>query len=53
MTTDTTRPPQQRYNYGNALRGLMVMVQNEGVKGLFRGVGPNTVCRDNITHQIR
>ncbi|KAL4068368.1 mitochondrial carrier domain-containing protein [Scleroderma yunnanense] len=41
MTSDSLRPPEKRYGYRNALTGLMNLVREEGVKGLFRGVGTN------------
>ena len=43
MTTDQLRPPQERYGYPNALRGLISLVKEEGLKGMYRGVGTNTV----------
>lgn len=43
MTSDSIRPPAQRYNYSNALSGLINLVKEEGVKGLTRGLGTNTV----------
>lgn len=43
MTSDSTRPPEKRYNYSNALTGLVSLIRNEGVGGLTRGLGTNTV----------
>ena len=43
MTSDSTRPPEQRYNYKHALDGLIKLVKEEGLKGLTRGLTPNTV----------
>lgn len=43
MTSDSVRPVEQRYNYGNALTGLTTLVREEGVNGLFRGMGTNLV----------
>ena len=43
MTSDSTRPPEQRYNYKHALDGLVKLVKEEGLKGLTRGLSPNTV----------
>ena len=43
MTSDSTRPPEQRYNYKHAIDGLVKLVKEEGVKGLTRGLTPNTV----------
>ncbi|TFY70085.1 hypothetical protein EVJ58_g15 [Rhodofomes roseus] len=36
-------PAEKRYNYSNALTGLVQLVRSEGVRGLFRGLGTNTV----------
>lgn len=43
MTSDSVRPPEQRYNYRNAVSGLVTLVREEGVHGLFRGIGTNLV----------
>lgn len=43
MTSDSTRPPEQRYNYNHAIDGLVKLVKEEGFKGLTRGLTPNTV----------
>lgn len=43
MTSDSIRPPEQRFNYSNALSGLVSLTRNEGWKGLTRGIGTNTV----------
>ena len=43
MTSDSTRPPEQRYNYKHAIDGLVKLVKEEGLKGLTRGLTPNTV----------
>ena len=43
MTSDNTRPSEQRYNYKHAFDGLMKLVKEEGFKGLARGLTPNTV----------
>ena len=43
MTSDSVRPAEQRYNYSNALTGLTTLVKEEGVHGLFRGMGTNLV----------
>lgn len=48
MTSDTLRPPEQRFNYSNALTGLVSLVRNEGLGGLFKGVGTNTVRRYSV-----
>ncbi|KAI0719116.1 mitochondrial carrier [Cerioporus squamosus] len=41
MTSDFVRPPEERYNYRNAVSGLATLVKEEGVHGLFRGMGTN------------
>ncbi|KAI9059580.1 dicarboxylic acid transporter [Trametes sanguinea] len=41
MTSDSVRPPEERYNYRNALSGLLTLMKEEGVHGLFRGLGTN------------
>ena len=43
MTSDSIKPVEQRYNYSNALTGLVNLVKDEGLKGLTRGLGANTV----------
>jgi hypothetical protein len=43
MTSDSTRPPDKRYGYSNALSGLVNLVREEGIRGLARGLGANTV----------
>jgi len=42
MTSDSIRPPEKRYGYPNAVRGLISLVKEEGMRGLARGLGPNT-----------
>ncbi|THH11776.1 hypothetical protein EW145_g444 [Phellinidium pouzarii] len=42
MTTDQLRPPKERFGYSNALSGLVSLIKQEGVKGLYRGLGTNT-----------
>lgn len=44
MTSDSIRPPEKRYGYSNALSGLISLVKEEGIRGLGRGLGTNTVC---------
>ncbi|KAI0757421.1 mitochondrial carrier [Daedaleopsis nitida] len=41
MTSDFVRPPSERYNYGNAVSGLVTLVKEEGAQGLSRGIGTN------------
>jgi len=43
MTTDSLRKPENRYYYRNGLDGLIRLVKEEGVAGLKRGLGPNTI----------
>lgn len=43
MTSDLTRAPDKRYAYSNALAGLVSLVKQEGLQGLTRGLGTNTV----------
>lgn len=43
MTSDSIRPPEKRYGYSNALTGLISLIKEEGLKGLARGLGTNTV----------
>ncbi|TFL06324.1 mitochondrial carrier [Pterulicium gracile] len=42
MTSDSVRPPDQRYGYRNAIAGLASLIRDEGAKGLARGLGTNT-----------
>ncbi|CAL1696692.1 unnamed protein product [Somion occarium] len=42
MTSDSIRPPEQRYGYSHAFHGLTCILREEGVRGLFRGLGTNT-----------
>ncbi|RDB28977.1 Mitochondrial dicarboxylate transporter [Hypsizygus marmoreus] len=42
MTSDSVRPPDKRYGYSNAVSGLISLVKDEGIRGLARGLGPNT-----------
>ncbi|KAJ3480162.1 hypothetical protein NLI96_g8549 [Meripilus lineatus] len=41
MTSDLTRPPEQRYGYSNAFTGVASLVKAEGPMGLARGLGTN------------
>ncbi|KAI5897389.1 mitochondrial carrier [Schizophyllum commune H4-8] len=41
MTSDTVRPIEQRYNYSNAISGLVRLVKEEGAQALGRGLGTN------------
>ncbi|CAA7259983.1 unnamed protein product [Cyclocybe aegerita] len=42
MTSDLVRPPEKRYNYSNAVSGLVALIREEGLQGLSRGLGTNT-----------
>ncbi|KAK7064664.1 mitochondrial carrier domain-containing protein [Favolaschia claudopus] len=42
MTSDSMRPPEQRYRYSNAITGLFSLAKEEGLRGLGRGIGTNT-----------
>lgn len=44
MTTDEVRPPKDRFNYKNAVDGLIRLVREEGVSALGRGLSANVVC---------
>ncbi|KAF8610071.1 dicarboxylic acid transporter [Ceratobasidium sp. AG-I] len=41
MTTDEVRPPKDRFNYKNAVDGLIRLVREEGVSALGRGLSAN------------
>jgi dicarboxylate transporter 10 len=43
MTSDFVRQPDKRYNYSNAIIGIINLIKAEGVRGLGRGIGTNTV----------
>lgn len=43
MTSDVNKKPADRYGYQNAISGLVRMTRDEGLRSLFRGLGPNTV----------
>ncbi|EKM83634.1 hypothetical protein AGABI1DRAFT_110277 [Agaricus bisporus var. burnettii JB137-S8] len=42
MTSDLIRQPDKRYNYSNAVAGLISLIKSEGLHGLARGIGTNT-----------
>ncbi|KAJ7151531.1 mitochondrial carrier [Mycena filopes] len=42
MTSDSMRPPPERFSYSNAVTGLFSLAKEEGVRGLARGLGTNT-----------
>ncbi|KAF7306501.1 hypothetical protein MIND_00441400 [Mycena indigotica] len=42
MTSDSMRPPENRYRYSNAITGLFSLAKEEGFRGLGRGIGTNT-----------
>ncbi|KIK70398.1 hypothetical protein GYMLUDRAFT_32402 [Collybiopsis luxurians FD-317 M1] len=41
MTSDVTKPKEQRFNYSNAFSGLVALAKQEGVNGMTRGLGTN------------
>lgn len=41
MQNDGQLPPHQRRNYKHALDGVIRISREEGLKSLFRGIGPN------------
>ena len=43
MTSDSIRPPEKRYGYRNAIVGVINVIREEKIRGLARGIGPNTV----------
>ena len=43
MTSDSIRPPEKRYGYRNAVAGVVNLIKEENIRGLARGIGPNTV----------
>jgi len=43
MTSDLIRQPDKRYNYSNAITGLINLIKTEGARGLGRGISTNTV----------
>ena len=43
MTSDSIRPPEKRYGYANAISGFVSIVKEDGLRGLTRGLGTNTV----------
>lgn len=45
MTSDSVRPLEKRYNYRNAITGLVRLVKEESPKGLCRGLGTNIVSQ--------
>ncbi|KAL9934224.1 hypothetical protein V8E36_006680 [Tilletia maclaganii] len=43
MTSDANLPQNKRYNYPNAIVGLVRMAREEGLSSYARGLAPNTV----------
>ncbi|PVH70626.1 MC family mitochondrial carrier protein [Cadophora sp. DSE1049] len=41
MQSDAVKPLASQRNYRNVIEGLLRMVREEGLRNLFRGVGPN------------
>ena len=52
MTSDNVRPPDQRYNYSNAVSGLFRLIREEGTKGLFRGLEANVVSYSDVAQCV-
>ncbi|KAJ7226006.1 mitochondrial carrier [Mycena pura] len=52
MTSDSIRPPEKRYGYSNAVTGLFSLAKEEGIKGLGRGLGTNTVHSLYVASQV-
>jgi dicarboxylate transporter 10 len=42
MSGDGVRPPDQRFNYRNAIQGLYRIYGERGIAGMFRGTVPTT-----------
>ena len=43
MTSDSVRPADKRYGYRNAVVGVINVIREEKLRGLARGIVPNTV----------
>jgi dicarboxylate transporter 10 len=43
MTSDSIRPPEKQYGYRNAIVGVINVIREEKLRGLARGIGPNTI----------
>jgi dicarboxylate transporter 10 len=43
MCADGVKEPGQRYRYPNAIRGLIRIGREEGIKTFTKGLGPNVV----------
>lgn len=43
MTSDSIRPREKRYEYRNAVVGLINLIREESFRGLARGLGTNTL----------
>ena len=43
MTSDSIRPPEKRYQYRNAVVGIIKLIREENFRGLARGLGTNAV----------
>ncbi|KAL7422664.1 hypothetical protein Q5752_001955 [Cryptotrichosporon argae] len=42
MQADKAKPPEKRYNYRNAVQGLVRMTREEGISSWARGIVPNS-----------
>ena len=47
ISSDGVKPPEQRYNYKNAIQGLWRIWKEEGPKTMFRGMEA-TVARSVV-----
>jgi len=43
MTSDSVRPPEKRFGYRNAVVGVINVIREEKIRGLARGIVPNTI----------
>lgn len=43
MCTDQLKDPTKRFNYPNGAQAVYSIAKNEGIKSLYRGVGPNII----------
>lgn len=43
MCADGVKAPDQRYHYSNAIRGLVRIGREEGMRTFTKGLGPNVV----------
>jgi solute carrier family 25 (mitochondrial dicarboxylate transporter), member 10 len=43
MCADGAKAPAQRFDYGNAIQGIIRVAREEGARAFFKGLGPNVV----------